>query len=201
MSRRIGLSLFSILLTPAGVLWPASSYLAYSRPFAKVSLGGTSQNKEAIYGSNDSVQFTVQVVTTADVPNTATAKVDFLDDNNPGSVRYAISPRTQTKTLRGGGQSTAFTFTMTTNGEKLSAGTVTFQFSLDSATGATVTEPQTADVSVIVQSAGGVAAGFGNGDAKIDQNDAVFALRAKVDFSLPGTFSRRWAVDVFLMKE
>jgi hypothetical protein len=122
---------------------------------ANVSLGGTSVGKSAIYASLDSVNYTVTLITTSDVPNTATAKVDFLDYNNPMDVGYSVSARTQTKTLTGGGQSTNFTFTMTTNGNNTNTGTVTFQFRLDDATGATIIAPQTKEVSVLVQSRSG----------------------------------------------
>lgn len=155
MSKLLCLSLL-ILLIFANILLPTSSSLAY-RPFvAEVSLGGTNQNKSAIYAANDSVTFTVTVTSTSDVPNTATAKVDFLDFNNPGSVGYAISPttRTKTQTLAGGGQGTNFSFTMTTNGDNTNTGTVTFQFKLDTATGATKVAPLTANVNVTVQAQG-----------------------------------------------
>ncbi|MEK6300693.1 MAG: hypothetical protein AABO41_08235 [Acidobacteriota bacterium] len=154
MSKHIGLSLLSTLLVSTGVLLPSSSPLANSRPVANVFLGTTSQNKQSVYTSNDSIQFTVQVITTADVPNTATAKVDFLDYSNPGSVGYTVDARTQTKILAGGGQTTAFTFRMTTNGGNSNIGTVTLLLRLDSATGATVIMPLTANVSVNVQSPG-----------------------------------------------
>jgi len=155
MSKLLCLSLLTLLVF-ANVLLPTSSSLAY-RPFvAEVSLGGTNQNKSAVYADNDSVTFTVTVTTTSDVQNTATAKVDFLDFNNPGNVGYAISPgsRTKTQTLAGGGQGTTFSFTMTTNGDNSSTGTVTFQFKLDSATGATKVAPLTSNVTITVQARG-----------------------------------------------
>ncbi|MEK6301046.1 MAG: hypothetical protein AABO41_10020 [Acidobacteriota bacterium] len=174
MSKHIGLSLLSILLVSGGVLLPSSSPLAYCRPVANVKLGNTSQNKVAVYASNDSVQFTVQVVTSADVPNTATAKVDFLDFGNSSSVAYAVDARTQTKVLGGGGQSTGFTFRMTTNGENTNTGTVTLQFSLDSATGAAVIAPLTANVSVVVQSPGTIGGGCNPQDRAFCQADGGY---------------------------
>jgi hypothetical protein len=152
MSKHISLLALSILLISASVVF-ANSSLAVKPFVANVYLGGASQSKTAIYASNDSVNFTVPVVTTTDVQSTATAKVDFLDYSNPMHVGYSISPttRTQTKTLTGGGQSTEYIFTMSTNGNNSNTGTVTFQFRLDSATGATAIAPQTANVSIVVQ--------------------------------------------------
>jgi hypothetical protein len=123
------------------------------KPFvANVWLGGTTQTKTAIYKTNDSLSFTQTVVTTADVPNNATAKVDFLDFNNPGDVEYTITPgRSQTKTLAGGGKSTTYTFTLLTESNNPNTGTVTLQFKLDSATQATAIAPLTTMVSVLVQ--------------------------------------------------
>jgi hypothetical protein len=54
---------------------------------AEVSLGGTSQNKTVIYADNDNVTFTVTVTTTSDVPEGATAKVDYLDLVQPTRIR------------------------------------------------------------------------------------------------------------------
>ena len=148
--------------------WPHSPSLAFKPPVAQVWLGGTSQNKTAIYNSNDSVTFTVALVTTSDVPNTATAKVDYLDNNNPSSVGYSVSPnnpRSETKTLTGGGNSTNYSFTVTTNGNNTNTGIVTFQFKLDSATNAAPVAPLTKDVNITVQSQGG---GGGGGGGECD---------------------------------
>src|SRR5690242_4632912 len=79
---------------------------------ADVRLGPASQNKTTIYADSDSVTFTQTVETSADVPNTATAKVDFLDYGNPGNVHYSVSSRTQTLQLAGGRQSTNYTFSL-----------------------------------------------------------------------------------------
>lgn len=153
----LALSIFALI--PTSIFLSGTS-LAFKPPVANVYLGGTSQNKSAMYASNDSATFTVQVVTTADVPNTASATVDFLD-YSPGGVGYSVSPRTRTKTLTGGGQSTGFTFTVSTNADNSATGTVTFQFRLDSATNATVIAPQTANVNILVQNQ---VAGGGDGD-------------------------------------
>jgi hypothetical protein len=120
---------------------------------AEVSLGGNSQSKTTIYKSADSLTFTQTVITSQEVPNTATAKVDFSDYNNPGNVAYSISPssRTQTTTLAGGGVSTTYTFTLTTPINNTHTGTVTLQFRLDTVTGATKVAPTTMNVSVVVQ--------------------------------------------------
>ena len=128
-----------------------------AEPFvATVNLGGTTQAKTAIYPSNDSVTFTVSVVTSADVPTngTASAKVDFAESTNFGNIGYSVSPsdRSKTKTLAGGGESTNFSFTITTNANNSNTGTINSQFRLDSATGATVVQPTTRDVSITVQS-------------------------------------------------
>jgi len=155
MPKRAGLIFLPLTL----LLGPGR--LGYTALVANVYLGGTSQNKSAIYNANDTVSFTV-TVTTADVPNDATAKVDFLDFSNPGNVGYTVSSRTQTKTLTGGGQGTNFTFSVTTNGDNTNTGTVTLQFRLDSATDATVVDPKTASVSVTVQRAGGGSGGGGS---------------------------------------
>jgi len=180
MSNRIKVlaSSFLVLLSCCAVLFGTSSF-AHKSFVANVSLGATSQNKQAIYASNDSVNFTVAVVTTADVPDTATAKVDFLDFGNPGAVGYSISPssRTQTKTLTGHGVATNYTFTMSTNSNNSNTGTVTFQFRLDSATGATPIAPQTATVSIVVQSqtsgggSGGVCVNLCGGETRSCEPD------------------------------
>lgn len=97
MSKHIILLALSILLISASVVFSNSS-LAFKPLVANVHLGGASQNKQSIYASNDSVTFTILVVTSADVSNTATAKVDFLDYSNPMHVGYSISPTTRTQT-------------------------------------------------------------------------------------------------------
>jgi len=169
MLRRISL----LALTGLGLIFSTlgpSSNGSPAKPFtANVWLGGTSQNKTAIYASPpDSVEFTVQVATSTDVPNNATAKVDFVDNNNPGNVQYAITTvpggsasRTQTKPLAGGGNATSFTFKLTTMQNQSGTGTVSLQFRLDAATGATVIMPQVKDVSVLVQAQSGGGGGGG----------------------------------------
>jgi hypothetical protein len=94
----------------------------------------------------------VTVVTSADVPPTATAKVDFVEVSS-GGINYSVSPttRTQTKTLTGGGVSTSYTFTLTTASGNTATGTISSQFRLDEASGATATAPTTRDVNIIVQ--------------------------------------------------
>lgn len=143
------------LLAASSIVSSSSNSLAFEGFAANVSLGGTSVGKSAVYASLDSVNFTVTVITTSDVPATATAKVDFIDYNNPGDVHYTVSSRTQTKTLPGGGQSTNFDFTCSTNGNNSNTGTVTFQFRLDEAAGATIIAPQTKEVSILVQARSG----------------------------------------------
>ena len=151
MSKHIRLLALSGLLISASVVCSNSSLAV--KPFvANVHLGGASQNKQSIYTSNDSVTFTIPVVTSADVASTATAKVDFSDYSNPMNIAYSVSARTQTKTLAGGGQSTNYGFTLTTNGDDSHTGTVTMELRLDSATGATVIAPQFVTVSIPVQS-------------------------------------------------
>ncbi len=157
MAKRISLLALSVFLlvypkvTSSSGTFPSSSPI--SSPFvANVSLGGSSPSKQFIYTDNNSVSFTQTVVTTSDVPNTASAKVDFLDFNNPGDVGYSVPVRTQTKQLSGGGQSTNYTFSLTTHGDNRNTGTITLQFRLDSATGAAIIAPLTANVSVLVQS-------------------------------------------------
>lgn len=135
-------------------------------PFvASVSLGNTNQNKTAIYTSNDSVTFTVSVVTSADVPTngSASAKVDFVDVSNFGNVGYSVSPssRTRTLTLAGGGAATNFSFTLTTNSTNSNTGTINLRFVLDSATNATPIAPNSRDVSITVQSQVGGGSGGG----------------------------------------
>jgi hypothetical protein len=127
----------------------SSSY----RPFAaEVSLGGNSQSKTTIYKQEDSLTFTQTVITTSDVLNTATAKVDLIAWNNPNGISYSISDnRTQTKTLTGGGVSTTYTFVVATPLSNTHTGIITLQFKLDTVTGATKGMPFTANVSVAVQ--------------------------------------------------
>ncbi|HKQ05344.1 MAG TPA: hypothetical protein VJ464_09445 [Blastocatellia bacterium] len=134
-----------------GIVFSHSSVAV--RPFvANVHLGGASQNKNAIYASNDSVTFTIPVVTSSDVQNTAQAKVDFSDYSNPMSVGYSVSARTLTQTLAGGGQSTNYSFTLTTNADNSHTGTVTMELRLDTATGSTIIDPKFVIVSILVQS-------------------------------------------------
>lgn len=132
------------------------------RPFtANVWLGGSTANKSAIYVDNDSVDFTQPVLATTDVPNTATAKVDFVEYSNPGNVGYSVNFHTQTKTLPGAGQTTNYVFRLTTNGDNGNTGTVTMQFRLDTVTGATAIAPLTTNVMVTVQARGGGGGGGG----------------------------------------
>lgn len=148
--RLISLS-FLFLASIGAILFSRNSF-AHKNLVATVHLGGASQNKQSIYTSNDSVTFTIPVVTSADVLNTAQAKVDFSDSSNPMNIGYSVSSRTQTKTLTGGGQSTNYSFTLTTNGDNSHTGTITMELRLDSAMGATVIAPQAVNVSIVVQS-------------------------------------------------
>lgn len=157
-ARRIFLSLVGATTLIACVL--AVSIKIGSKPLAAtVTLGNTSQNKTAIYASGDSVTFTVAVATTADVPNNATAKVDFVELGNFGNVSYSVTPaRTQTKTLTGGGEATNFSFTVSTTSGGTSTGTIQSQFRLDTVVNATAGTPNTRDVSITVQSQSGTCA-------------------------------------------
>ena len=166
-SRLILLALSIFLLVHAGVL-PSSGFslkgsVGAEAFTANVWLGGTTQNKTVIYADNDTVSFTQTLVTTSDVPNDATAKIDFLDFNKPAGLGYSVSSRTQTKTLSGGGQSTEYTFTLTTNSNNTVTGAVTMQFRLDAATGATAIAPLTTNVMVTVQARGTGGGGGGGG--------------------------------------
>lgn len=119
-----------------------------------VKLGGSSQNKQFIYSSSDSVTFTVDVITSSDVPTdgSASAKVDFIEFNHT-NISYTISPRrTRTMSLAGGGLATSYSFTLTTASNNTATGTIMSQFSLDSAVGATIVMPTTVNVNVVVQS-------------------------------------------------
>jgi hypothetical protein len=147
-----GFGFLAVCLVVLGSVSVVSSRSYSPRPRTPlVFLGNTSQSKTAIYESNDSVTFTVAVATSADVPGNATAKVDFIELSN-GGVGYAVTPsRTQTKQLTGGGASTNFTFTVTTNNGNSSVGTISSQFRLDTVENATASTPNTKDVSVLVQ--------------------------------------------------
>jgi hypothetical protein len=127
------------------------TYLVSSPFAANVRLGISSQNRLEIFTNDDTVTFSQHVATTSDVPSTATAKVDFIDLGRPEGMNYSVSARTQTKQLAGGGQSTVYSFSLTTHPTNATIGTITMQFVLDSATGATIVAPQTANVSVNVR--------------------------------------------------
>lgn len=133
---------------------PQMGKSVHSMPFAgTVRLGPTSQNKIAIYASADSVTFTVPVATSADVPSSATATVDFIELSNPMNIGYTVSPgRRRELPLAGGGVSTEFTFTITTNTGNTKTGMIGSQFVLVSATNATTTAPLTRDINITVQS-------------------------------------------------
>lgn len=122
---------------------------------AEVFLGNTSQSKSAIYAASDSATFTVAVATSADVPSTATAKVDFVELGNLGGADYSVTPaRTQTVNLTGGGQAVTVTFTITTDpGGTISSNpaVISSQFRLDTVTGAAKVAPLTKDVNITVQ--------------------------------------------------
>jgi hypothetical protein len=151
----VTLTLFAVLCvqTREEVSVKSASPVSIPPAFAAtVSLGRTSKNKVAIYPANDSVTFVVSVVTSADVPGTATAKVDLIETANSSAIGYSVSQGgTSTKTLAGGGQSTNFSYTVTTNSANSNSGTINFQFKLDTVTGATAEAPQTLDVSITVQ--------------------------------------------------
>ncbi|MEN3333262.1 MAG: hypothetical protein V7641_2627 [Blastocatellia bacterium] len=143
---------FSLSLTPSGSRRATAEPALYA---ATVKLGNSSQSKTAIYASNDSVTFTISLLTSADVPTdgTASAKVDFIVASNFSEIGYTVTPsRTKTKMLAGGGAATNFSFTITTNGQNTKTGIINSQFLLDSAVGATVTMPTTVNVSIAVQS-------------------------------------------------
>jgi hypothetical protein len=159
MSKPIGL-LTSIIVTlacPSGVFSSISSGSGFepAKPFtANLWLGGATASKRAIYPDNDFVDFTQTVLATTDVPNTATATVEFSDYNNPGHVPYSVSARAQTKTLPGAGKSINYTFRLTTNGNDTKTGTITLEFKLAAVTGATAVEPLTQQVMITVQARG-----------------------------------------------
>ena len=123
---------------------------------ATVRLGQATQTKQAIYASNDSVTFTVTVITSADVPTdgSATAKVDFVEVSNFNNISYTVSPgRSRTRTLAGGGASTSYAFTITTSSTNSNTGTINSQFVLDTVVGATPGTPNNpVAVSITVQS-------------------------------------------------
>jgi len=144
--------LLSMLLLPRS----SSSDAAISPAFAStVKLGGTTQNKTAIYSTNDSVTFTVTVATSSEVPTdgSASAKVDFIEISNFGEVVYTVSPgRSRTKNLAGGGAATTYSFTITTTSNNTKTGIINSQFVLDTAVGATIAMPNTMNVNITVQS-------------------------------------------------
>lgn len=123
---------------------------------ATVRLGQATQTKQAIYASNDSVTFTVTVITSFDVPTdgSASAKVDFVEVSNFSNIGYTVSPgRSRTKPLAGGGASTSYSFTITTTSNNSNTGTINSQFVLDTVVGATPGTPNNpVSVSITVQS-------------------------------------------------
>jgi|ERR1044071_4169004 hypothetical protein len=132
---------------------PAFTYAPF---VAEVSLGGTYANKIAIYASNDHVDLTVTLVTSSDVPKGASARVDIIDYGNPDKVHYSITPASRylVQTLEGGGVSKKYTFRLTTNDKNLKTGTVTLQFRLNEAIGASAVEPLTREISIPIQAQG-----------------------------------------------
>jgi hypothetical protein len=160
---KLGVFLFSsciTLLILMSLLTGLSSSNANTVPpffAATVRLGQATQTKQAIYASNDSVTFTVTVITSSDVPTdgSATAKVDFVEASNFGSIGYSVSParRSRTLPLAGGGASTSYSFTITTSSNNLNTGTINSQFVLDTVVGATPGTPNNpVSVSIVVQS-------------------------------------------------
>jgi hypothetical protein len=158
MWKRLNLTVLSIILSSSVSVVSLNSRATVIKPFAQtVNLGNTTQNKQAIYATSDSVTFTVTVVSSADVPTdgSATAKVDFLEISNFGNVGYSVNPSSRTRTLplAGGGASTSFSFTVSTNSNNSNLGTINSQFKLDSAsTPINIVAPTTRDVSILVQS-------------------------------------------------
>jgi hypothetical protein len=55
------------------------------------------------------------------------------------------------QTLEGGGVSKKYTFRLTTNDKNLNTGTVTLQFRLNEAIGASAVEPLTREISIPIQ--------------------------------------------------
>lgn len=156
---------------------PTATSSASFDPFvARVYLGGTNVSKTTIYASHDSLNVTVTLITTTDVPTGATAKVELLEFNNPGNVGYSISPDPPFRnlTLHGHGASQPYTFTVTSGDNNTNTGTVYLQFNLDSATGAAAVAPLTKEVNFVVQAQGsggggecGISLGCGGG---VDEN-------------------------------
>jgi hypothetical protein len=159
---KLSVFLFSsciILLIPMSLLTASSSSSGSPMPpffAATVSLGQATQTKQAIYAANDSVSFTVTVITSSDVPTdgSASAKVDFIEVSNFNNIGYTVSPgRSRTKTLAGGGASTNYSFTITTSATNSNTGTINSRFVLDTVVGATIGTPNTPiNVSIPVQS-------------------------------------------------
>lgn len=181
------LSLFSVifflLAAPLGFRTELPGASSAANLFAaKVRLGNVSANKTAIYNRADSVTFTQSVTTSLDVPNTATAKVDFSDLGNPANIAYSVSARSQTKTLSGGGQSTNYTFTLTTSNENSSTitGQITMLFELDEVTNATAIAPLTREINIAVQAQGS----GGGGEPECDPSNSACSDPIICDYGL-----------------
>jgi hypothetical protein len=154
MKKKVSKCLGILCVLALIFIQPQPGKSVYSMSFAgTVKLGLTSQSKIAIYASADSATFTVSVATSADVPSSATATVDFIELSNPMNIGYTVSHnRRRELPLLGGGVATEFTFTLTTNTGNIKTGMISSQFVLVSATNATITAPLTRDVNITVQS-------------------------------------------------
>jgi hypothetical protein len=92
-----------------------------------------------------SATITVSVATSVDVQNGTVARVELIEDSNPSGVSYTVSGgnvvgsngRSWDVTLRGGGVSETIRYTITTNPNNSTAGSVQFRVNLRSVTGPT----------------------------------------------------------------
>ncbi len=107
-----------------------------------VSLGIAQFNPTTIGGTNSPSILSVSIVSSVEVPNTATATIQVVEVANFNGVSYSVTPnRTQTVTLNGGGVSNTVRFTFRTNTGNTSGGTIVSRVNLVSVVGAQKSAP------------------------------------------------------------
>lgn len=101
-----------------------------------ISLGAGSFSRTTIDSPGTST-LSVSIVTSAGVPNNATATIDVVEVTNFNGVIYSVTPgRRTTVSLTGGGVSNTVRFTFTVNSQNLNGGTIVSRVNLVAVTGA-----------------------------------------------------------------
>jgi hypothetical protein len=128
--------IISILLLPGMIDKTSNAQITET-----ISLG-TAAFAPSTIDSGGTSTLSVSIVTSAGVPNNATATIDVVEVTNFSSVLYSVTPsRRATVSLTGGGVSSTVKFTFKVNQQNQNGGTIVSRVNLVAVTGATKGTP------------------------------------------------------------